>query len=147
MSSYTVAQALAKRLEQIKASNGYHTDAGYNVAIGWRSIGQGESLPALTVTCNGATPDDGGARLPGPARMLTEWTVEGVLETGDNALEAMDQLAEDILRAVNEPADVLGGAADGLMFAGQTYTGPQPGSILAVVAVNFITVAQRRFGI
>jgi len=76
--------------------------------------------------------------------MVTEWTVEGLVEAGSNALQALDDLAEDVLRAINNPPDVLGGKVEGIFYAGRVLTGPRPGSNLAQVAVNFTTVAMRR---
>ena len=40
-----------------------------------------------------------------------------------------------------------GGFGEGLLYAGRDFTGPVPGSNLALVAVNFITVEMRRIAI
>jgi hypothetical protein len=133
--SFQIAQALQSRLETILTANGYRTEAGQDVALGWRHQDSAFPLPNLTLveTSYQILSD---AKRGGNIRVQIEWTVEGLMEIGSSALETLYAIEADILRAVHTPNPDLDGLIRSLRYSGRTLLGPQEGSRLTAIQIR-----------
>ncbi|HEB76898.1 MAG TPA: hypothetical protein ENI90_00025 [Methylothermaceae bacterium] len=141
--SSQIAAELKARLQAINQMAGFHTDAGQNVALGWREIRADEPLPCLTLIETGHT-IDGDAVRGRNLNIRIDWTVEALTEIDGDLLPALYDLEDDVLRALL-PQDL---SADGryvrLHYRGREIVPPEDGSRLAAVRVNFYTIHQQQ---
>ncbi len=137
--SYAVAQEIASRLANITVANGYKTNAGQNVALGWRSIDRAEGLPCLTVTETGYEPDTEPARLPGRGRYRIQWAIEALVPVTGNALQTLYDIEADVIRALFDPNDSLGALTKKLTYSGRQFSREQAGSDIARLVTTIVT--------
>lgn len=136
--SAQIGTAIEGRSENILTANGYRTDAGQDVALGWRHQDDSFPLPNLTVVETGYE-ILGAAKRGGNLRIQIEWTVEGVTEIGPNALKTLYDIEADVIRAVHDPNPDLDGLVRSLHYTGRKLAGPEEGSRLAAVQVLFVS--------
>lgn len=136
--SAQIGNAIKVRLENILTANGYRTDAGQDVALGWRHQDDSFPLPNLTVVETGYE-ILGDAKRGGNLRIQIEWTVEGLTEIGPSALETLYDMEADVIRAVHSSNPDLDGLVRSLRYTGRNLAGPEEGSRLAAVQVRFIS--------
>jgi hypothetical protein len=107
-----ILRALQAKLQVIKVSNGFWTDAGDHVMLGRFRIGTGgtiqDSLPAITLKFPRAESPAEGARVQYDLPVLIEALV---LEDQDDALAEAELVIGDIKRALYGPGadETLGG--------------------------------------
>lgn len=133
-----IANELKARLERIQVVNGFMTDAGKDVLLGWRNLDQSFLLPNLTVaeTSHQILSD---VRAGNNARIQIEWTVEGLVEVGTEALASLYRIERDVIRAVYSPDAFLHGMVRKLSYAGRSFTGPEDGGKLAAIQIRILT--------
>lgn len=133
--SFQIAQAIQARLQTILTASGYLTQAGQDVALGWRHQDDTIVLPNLTLVETGYE-ILGDARRGGNLRIQIEWTVEGLAEIGASALETLYHIEADVIRAAHAVNPDLDGLVRRLSYVGRSVVGPEEGSRLAAVQIR-----------
>ncbi|WP_022949519.1 hypothetical protein [Methylohalobius crimeensis] len=133
-----IADTIKTRLEAIRTANGYRTEAGQDVAPGWRYLNRDDPTPHLTFSETGHEVLSS-AKRGGNARVQLEWTIEGSAEMGASALKTLYAIEDDIKRAIFTPNPDLTGLVRAVTYAGRTVAGPEDGSRLVSVQVRVLT--------
>jgi hypothetical protein len=133
--SFQIAQALQARLQTISTTNGYRTEAGQDVSLGWRHMDHSFPTPCLTLVETGYE-ILGDAKRGGNLRIQIEWTIEGLAEIGSSALETLYNIEADVIRATHTSNPNLDGLVRRLHYTGRTLLGPQEGSRLTAIQIR-----------
>lgn len=142
-----IAEALELRLADILIANGYNTDAGNQVYLGFRQINPDEvaSGPALLVYELDDEPREDDADFCQEMIVDLNFQVEGIQAFGtDPTSEVLGLLWQDISQAVFLPADKnLGGLALSVRRGPRTFAYPEDGAAtIAVRQIVTVTYAE-----
>lgn len=138
--SLQIAQALESRLQAILVSNGYNTDAGSQVYLGFRQINPDEvaSGPALLLYELDDEPREDDQDFCQESIIDLNFQVDGIQAFGDDSTsEVLALLWQDIAKAVFLSADKsIGGLALSVRRGPRTFAYPEDGG--ATIAVQQI---------
>jgi len=139
-----IALAIRDRLSQITTFGGFLTDAGQNVALGWRELRDDAPLPCLTLVEIGHG-IDGDAVRGRNLQVRIDWIVEGLTRVQDDALTPLYAIEADVLRALFADDFKPAGRWVRLNYQGRELIPPEDGSTLAAVRIRLTTIHQEVF--
>lgn len=144
-----IVQAVVERLQTIAVADGFHTDAGASVKVGWLS----QDPPALGLGVYGRA--ETAALEPNKTRFNARMDIvcEARVPTpaGDEDGTMLEKVIADIQKAVEDPVHRnLGGLAiGGVNYKGRDVAGPPKpplGSPIAWAWLTYQVVYHRKFG-
>lgn len=142
-----IAEALEARLQDILTANGYNTDAGNQVYLGYRQINPDEvaSGPAILVYELNDEPREDDADFCQESIIDLNFQVEGIQAFGtDSTSEVLALLWQDIAKSVFLSANKnLGGLAISVRRGPRTFAYPEDGgATIAVQQIVTVTYAE-----
>lgn len=148
--SYTVLSAIADRLKLIDPANGFNTDAGDRVFLGFRRVNpdQLEIGPVLHVYDTEDEPDELTAFGDEAVHVTLRVMVDAFIRDIDGeGLKLAHLVAQDVFNSVLDVSDrTLGGLSLDIGYAGRSVEYPQPGGDTIAVSLEFTTLIQQPYG-
>lgn len=141
--STDIANELATRLRTIRTANGFITEAGQDVALGWRNLDETAVLPRLSIIETGHSISDEAVRGRNVSIQIT-WTVEGMAVQGVNALASLYDIEADVLKALFLTDIKIGTRYVRLAYQGREIAPFETGSNLAQIGIGFVTTHQEQ---
>lgn len=137
-------EAIVARLETIQQAAGYNTDAGFQVYAGVRYFNDDETFPIVAVF----TGDETVEKLTyNKYRSGRSVNIEGYVKDDSTATVSIEQLIEDVQRAVESDDESLGGVVNVLDYTGiEEIEQPEAGSDIAGVRITYIFEFDREYG-
>lgn len=131
-----VLMAFKARLELVKTSEGFSTDAGFNVVLGEKTqFGESDPLPAICIVPAPDAPTHNGENVS------AVWAVEiqAIAEVDINQpVVVPEQVIGDIKVAIETEDRTLGGLVPSRIRRGSTRTLPrEPGSTICGVGITY----------
>lgn len=136
--SNEIIQDIRQRLQEIRQVNGFYTDAGQDVALGWRNLDESFLLPNLIVSETGHQILSD-VRSGANARIQLEWTIEGITGTDGEIMENLYRIEADVLQAFYTLSFDHNGLIRKASYAGRSLTGPDDGGKLAAIQIRILT--------
>ena len=137
--SWETMQEIGLRLERIRQSNGFRTDAGANVALGWRFQDAGSALPALTVMEGEYAQDRADGRRPLRGKYRIQWEIEALARADDQALRTLYDVEADVLDALFQPDDNLNGTCFLIEYESRRFHKHEAGAQAVALSVYLST--------
>lgn len=137
--------AIVARLEAISVVGGYNTDAGDQVHLGRRGFdAESDTFPLLSVF-SGAEQVE---RLTaGRYRCTREIRITGYVDDTTTPTVALEELVEDVQRAVEQADETLGGLVHSLEYTGLDEPEPRDdGGTVSGVVVTYSIEYDREYG-
>lgn len=145
--AFQIAQALETRLQDILVANGYNTNAGNQVYLGFRQVNPDEvaSGPALLIYETDDEPREDDEDFCQESIIDLNFQVEGIhLFEADPTSEVLALLWQDISKAVFLSADkTIGGLALSVRRGPRTFAYPEDGgATIGIQQIVTVTYAE-----
>jgi len=136
--------AVITRLQAILVSGGYNTDAGGQVYNGVRFFQDDQIFPILTVFSG----DEVVEKLTyNDWRLERTVNIEGYVKDATTPTTSLEQLIEDIQRAIEQSDTTMGGLVEMIDYTGvEEIDPPEAGSDIAGVRVTYLFTYRRTYG-
>ena len=137
-------QAIIARLQAILISGGYNTDAGNQVYSGLRYFQDDSTFPILTVFSGEEVVEKLTYNSYRSERTIN---IEGYVQDKSTPTASIEQLIEDVQRAIEQPDISLGGLVEVVDYTGvEEIDPPEAGSDIAGVRITYLVTYQRVYG-
>lgn len=146
--STAVKSAIAEvvtRLQAILTASGFNTNAGNQVFKGERNFDDSDTFPALSVFSGPEEVTGDGAF--GQYDLARTLVIEGWLSPAGDPADAVEDLIEDIQKALELTDITLGSVGNSFDYAGIDYLDmPEGGSSIAKVGLQYVFSYERSYG-
>lgn len=132
------------RLQAILTASGYNTDAGNQVSNGVRYFQDDTTFPLITVFSGDEVVEK---LLHRTYRCERTVNIEGYVKDAGTPTVSVEQLIEDIQRAVEQTDVTLGGLVHEIDYTGvEEIEPPAAGSDIAGIQVTYLITYDRTYG-
>jgi len=132
------------RLSAISTGSGYNTDAGSQVYAGVRYFQDDSTFPLITVFSGDEIPEKLTYNRYRAERAVN---VECYVQDASTPTVSIEELIEDVQKAIELPDTTLGGAVEVIDYAGISEVEPsEAGSDITAARINYVLTYSRDYG-